>query len=76
MSNAPSNTISCDSPFKNVREDGALVDKVDLILVELADFLQRFLVIRINKEKISGKEDVDNVRAATLEDRDAGVALP
>jgi hypothetical protein len=62
--------------FKNICEDGALVDKVDLILVELADFLQRFLVVRINKEKVSGKEDVDYVRAPTLEDRDAGVALP
>ncbi len=38
--------------FKNVGERRSLVDKVDLVLIELAHLLQRLLVVRVNEQKI------------------------
>ena len=51
---------------EHVREDGVLVDKIHVVLVEAADLLQRFVVVRVDEEEVAGKQDVDHVGALSL----------
>ena len=52
-----------------------LIDKVDVILVELADLLQRFVVVGVDEEQVFGKQDVLHVGSLSVEHRDSRVAL-
>ena len=52
--------------FEDVGEDGTLVDAVHLVLVELAQLLQRFGVIRVDEEQVASKQNVDHIGAAAL----------
>ena len=60
---------------QHLREAGLAVHVVDLVLVELADLLNGFVIIRVYEEKILGKEDVGNVASLCNKDRDPGVSL-
>ena len=52
--------------IEDVGEDGTLVDAVHLVLVELAQLLQRFGVIRVDEEQVASKQNVDHIGAAAL----------
>ncbi|KFU91529.1 hypothetical protein M959_10001, partial [Chaetura pelagica] len=54
-------------------ELGVVEDKVQRVVVEAGDGLERGAVIRVHKSKVLNEEQVHDVRAVALEDRDAGV---
>jgi len=61
--------------IEHVRENCVLVHKVHIVLVEPAHLLQGFVVIRIDKEQVASKQNVNNIRPFAFVDGYAGVAL-
>ena len=56
-------------------EGRVVEDKVDLVLVELADHGQRHVVIWINEHQVLDEQDVHDVRSLTVVYGDSRVAL-
>ncbi|KFQ86318.1 hypothetical protein N337_11718, partial [Phoenicopterus ruber ruber] len=55
-------------------ELGVVKDKVQRMVVEAGDGLEWSAVIGVHKSQVLNKEQVDNVGAVTLKNRDAGIA--
>uniref|UniRef100_K7FAA5 Uncharacterized protein n=1 Tax=Pelodiscus sinensis TaxID=13735 RepID=K7FAA5_PELSI len=53
---------------------GVIEDEVQRVVVETSDSLEWGAVIRVHKSQVLNKEQVHNVGAVTLKDRDAGIA--
>ena len=61
--------------YKKKQKNRYLIDKVDVILVELADLLQGFVVVGVDEEQVFGKQNVLHVGSLSVENRDSRVAL-
>ncbi|KFR00874.1 hypothetical protein N306_03375, partial [Opisthocomus hoazin] len=54
-------------------ELGVIEDKVQRVIVEAGDGLERSAVVWVHKSQVLNKEQVHDVGAVTLENRDAGI---
>ena len=60
---------------KNVGCGFYLINKINIVLVEFTDFLQRFIIFGVDKQQVLGKEYVDDVGPVPLVDGDPTVPL-